>query len=195
MSASPLDAAVEQIRPLLKFPEQTTFDPALVILCGLPGTGKSFLARRLADQLPALIVESDLIRKVLFPQPDYSFQESRYTHRVGHRLIEEALKKGFNVISDATNLAEWHRESLSRIAQRTNARFVIVQITAAGPVIQDRLTRRHADRAPHDYSDATWQVYEKLKPSFEPIAGPHLVIDTSGDLETALAKIRRALKK
>jgi predicted kinase len=167
----------------------------LVILCGLPGTGKSFLARRLADQLPALIVESDLVRKQLFPQPDYSFEESRYTHRVAHLLIEDALQKGFNVISDATNLAEWHREALLRIAQRTHARFVIVQITAPGTVIQERLTRRRTDRAPHDHSDATWQVYEKLKPAFEPIAGPHLVIDTSGDLEAALAKIHRALKR
>ena len=45
-------------------------NPGFVVVSGLPGTGKTFFCRKLAERQPFCILESDAIRKVLFPSPD-----------------------------------------------------------------------------------------------------------------------------
>jgi len=44
-------------------------EPAFIAVSGLPGTGKSYFCRRLVERLPSIILESDALRKELFPQP------------------------------------------------------------------------------------------------------------------------------
>ena len=46
--------------------------PLLLAMCGLPGTGKSYFAARLAERVPFLILETDRLRKVLVEHPKYS---------------------------------------------------------------------------------------------------------------------------
>ena len=50
--------------------------PSLIVVSGLPGTGKSYFSNKLAERLPLIILESDALRKALFPSPSYSPQES-----------------------------------------------------------------------------------------------------------------------
>ena len=49
--------------------------PFLVVLSGLPGTGKSHFARQLAQRLPLVVVGSDRTRKALIPAPEYTKEE------------------------------------------------------------------------------------------------------------------------
>jgi predicted kinase len=62
--------------------------PAFITVSGLPGTGKSYFCTRLAERLSFLILESDALRKVLFPSPSYSQQESSRIFKASHLLIE-----------------------------------------------------------------------------------------------------------
>ena len=48
---------------------QAQVEPSLVVVSGLPGTGKSFFCRKLAERLPFVVLASDALRKVLFPCP------------------------------------------------------------------------------------------------------------------------------
>ena len=50
--------------------------PALIVVSGLPGTGKSYFCRKLAERLPVITLESDALRKTLFTSPTYSLLES-----------------------------------------------------------------------------------------------------------------------
>ncbi len=184
--------AVEAVLQKLPGTYETTAWPALVLVSGLPGTGKSFLAHQIAERLPAAIVESDRVRKILFPHPSYSGEESAWVHRVAHAAIERLLKAGYRVIYDATNLVEWHRERIYWIAHRTGARLVIVQTVAPEEVIRARLENRRQHRAPDDLSDADWSVFLQLRRRVDAITRPHIVVDTRGDLEKDLRKIVRA---
>jgi len=167
--------------------------PRLILMVGLPGTGKSTLARRLAALLPAPVVESDRVRRVLFKWPRHSLNESRRVHQVCRVLIEDLLRRGSSVIFDATNLIEAHRALIYQIADRLRIPLVILLITAPPEVVRGRLEGRARQRDPQDASEATWPVYERMQRRVEPIGRPYLEVDTSQDLEALLPRILEAI--
>ncbi|MBI3914564.1 MAG: AAA family ATPase [Chloroflexi bacterium] len=191
----PQFARIETIYRALTLPAQTADPPTLIAISGLPGTGKSFLARHLAARVPCVIVESDFVRKTLIPQPTYTSAESDLIHQVAHAVIARLLHAHSRVISDATNLAEWHRERLHQLARQADAKFLIVHTTAPDDIVQARLRQRFAARDPRDLSDADWNVHLLLKREMEPIRAPHFVVDTRGEIDAALAEILAALNE
>jgi len=174
---------------------QAEAQPAIIVVSGLPGTGKSYFCRRLAERLPFLILESDALRKQLFPVPTYSASESTHLFRTIYYLIEELLKKGMPVILDATNLSERHRERIYNIAERLNARLIMVRVEAPPELVQKRLKKRLGKINPEDNSDADWTVYQKMKTTVQKINRNHFTVDTSKDITPALDKIVREINR
>lgn len=186
---------VERLRSSLsRLPEPVT-KPFLLLVSGLPGTGKSHLCHKLAERIPLAILESDALRRALFPNPSYSAAESSHLFRVIHLLIEQLLKEGIPLVLDATNLSERHREHLYSIADRLDAKLVIVRVKAQPELIRQHLVDRAQAKQRIDSSEADWAVYQKMQPSVENIRRNHFVVDTSRDLGPALDKIVRELKR
>jgi predicted kinase len=180
---------LERLRSKLgPFPEPVV-EPPFIVLSGLPGTGKSHFCSELSQRLPAVVIESDALRKRLYPRPTYSPEESSYLFSLIHRLIDELLGKNIPAILDATNLSERNREYLYHIAQQRGARLVLVWVEAPPALVQARLeARKTSGQAP---SDADWEVYQRMKGTTERIARRHFVVDTSRDISPALEKIVR----
>ena len=169
--------------------------PAFIIVSGLPGTGKSYFCRRLAERLPFLVLESDALRKSLFSPPTYSAAESSRLFRTIHCLIEGLLKKGIPVILDATNLSERYREHLYNIAERLNAKLILVRVEAPPYLVQERLKARSERKEIEDKSDADWAVYQKMKPTAQKIRRNHYAVDTARDITPVLDKIVREVNR
>ncbi len=167
--------------------------PVVVAVSGLPGTGKSYFSARLVERLPVVILESDSLRRALFPNPDYGWRESARLFRACYLLIESLLVKGIPVILDATNLAERYREELYRIADRVGAKLILVRVTAPPGLVRARLEARARD--PFSTSEADWQVYQAMKPTVERIRRKHFVVDTSRDITPVIEKIVSEAKK
>jgi predicted kinase len=165
--------------------------PTAIIVSGLPGTGKSYFCRRLAERLPFVILESDALRKQLFATPTYMAEESAYLFRAIHYLMEDLLKKGIPIILDATNLSRKHREHLYCIAERYDARLIIVCTKAPPELVQKRLKQRMERKTPQDNSAADWSVYQKMRTSVEKINRRHFTVDTSKDITLSIEKIVR----
>jgi predicted kinase len=163
--------------------------PVFVVVSGLPGTGKSYLSRRLAERLSYPVLESDALRKQLFPAPTYSAVESSILFRAIHRLIEELLGKGVSLILDATNLTERYRERLYRIADRHKARLIIARTEAPPEVVRERLQDRAEKSRNGEKSDADWKVYLKLSATAEKISRRHFKVDTTKDITPVIEKI------
>ena len=78
MGDTQVDSDVQQLaRGLGQLPDPVV-KPAFIAVSGLPGTGKSYFSRKLAERLPFLILESDALRKLLFPSPAYTAQEIKW---------------------------------------------------------------------------------------------------------------------
>jgi len=178
---------------LLPADMETTAYPVLILMSGLPGSGKSYLSERIVQQLPAVIVESDRVRKVLFPHPTYEAEESATVHRACHELTGRLLRKGVRVILDATNLVEFQREWLYSLAERSGARLLVVHTVAPEEVIRQRLERRKTNG--DSTSDADWQVYLRMSKREQGIDRTHLCIDTSQDISQAVHKIVKAASR
>jgi len=186
--------AVSKVETLLLPPEiETTAYPVLIMMSGLPGSGKSYLSQRLAEKLAAVIIESDRVRKALFPQPSYSAQESAMVHRVCHEIIRRLLRKGAHVIFDATNLFEFHREMLYNLADRSGAKLVIVRTTAPEQIIRERLEQRKKDGG--SVSDADWHIYRRMAKREQAIRRTHLCVDTSDNIDEAVHKILKVIRR
>jgi len=191
---SDLSQSVAKVEAVLLPPDmETTAYPVLIMMSGLPGSGKSYLSQRLAQQLPAVVIESDRVRKALFPQPTYSAQESAIVHRTCQGVMQRLLNKGVRVIFDATNLVEFQREILYNLAERSGARLLIVRTVAPEPVIRERLEQRKA-RA-EGVSDADWRIYRRMSKREQKIRRTHLCVNTSHDIEDAVRKVMRAVRR
>jgi predicted kinase len=179
---------------LEQFPEPVV-KPAFIVVSGLPGTGKSYFCSQLAQRLPLLILESDTLRKALFPSPSYSSPESSRLFLAIHLLIERLLKRGISLILDATNLSQRYREHLYRIADHLEVKLILVRVEAPPEVVRERLKVRQEGVNPLNKSDADWAVYQKMKSSAQKIRRNHFAVDTSRDITPVLDKIVRAVRR
>lgn len=181
----------ECVRPLP--PPRST--PALVVVSGLPGSGKSYFCRRLASRHPIARLESDALRQALFGQPTHSPEESRRLFAACHYVLERLLGAGIPALLDATNLREVHRRQLYAIADRHGVKLVLVSLRAPVAVVEERLAARARRADPADLSDAGAEVYQRMRSLDEPIGRPHIVVDTSADIEPAVEAVLRELEE
>jgi hypothetical protein len=165
--------------------------PALVVVAGLPGTGKSELCRDLGRRAGAVILQSDVLRRLLFERPVYSWQESRRLFAAIHAVCQKLLRSGVSCIVDATNLSESHRRPLYDIAERAGAKLIVVEVTAPREVACSRLSERAA--MADSVSEADAAVYERMSREWEEIGRDHFVVDTSKRTARAVSAIAREM--
>jgi uncharacterized protein len=164
--------------------------PALVLVAGLPGAGKSVFSHELSRRTAAVILESDAIRRLLFQRPTYAWFESRRLFNALHATVEKLLDAGVSCIVDATNLTEAYRLPLYEIAEKRSVKLIVVEVTAPEEVVVARLSGRTAESV----SEADVAVYERMRPRWEAIAREHSVIDTSKPTDGALKAVARAME-
>lgn len=164
----------------------------LVLVCGLPATGKSNLARSLTRKMKAQILNTDIVRKELFEKPAYSDEEKELVYDVTFLIARYLLTNRRNVIIDGTFYKKRLRDRMREIARDVGTRFKIVECICPEDVIRKRMVRRAERKV--TLSDADLEVYEKIKAEFEPIEEDHIVVHTDRyykeNLEYVLKKLR-----
>ena len=150
--------------------------PRIVLMCGLSGSGKTWLARPLAPRLNAVHLRSDIERKrraglaehersgAALASGIYSLDASAslYEHLV--RCAHDILTGGYTVIVDATFLRRADRARFRELAQRTGSALQLIHCRAPQAALQTRVAARQ-----HDASEADQQVLAWQLGLFEPV--------------------------
>lgn len=188
-----LAANVARIMASLGAPPAPEPKPALVVMCGLPGSGKSHFSRLLQERWPLVRLESDAVRKMLFVRPAYTPRENARLFAAINATLDEFLRADYSALLDATNVRERDRRKLYAIAERANARLVLISVEAPEALVRQRLSQRALGLDTLDVSDAGIEVYERMAERVQPIQRPHLVVDSSQNLEPFVELVLREL--
>lgn len=157
----------------------------LVILCGIPGAGKTTIAKALGARLGRCVhVETDAIRAML-GNVEYTSGESRFVYDAATSVAEAALRNRYDAILVATfPREEFRRMALSRLEKLFEG-WLVVWAWCDPKVAYQRNSQR-AERVPLESFMRLWR-------SFEPPRGA-LVIDSQAmSPEGAAAKILAAI--
>lgn len=156
----------------------------IIIICGLPGTGKTFLADTLSKQINAVVLSTDKIRKELLYKPKYTLWERSLIYDVMFLLAKYLNSAGINCILDGTFNQQRSRDEVIKKLNLKKKDLFIIECTCPENIIMSRLRDRK-----NDFSDANASIYFKMKKIYEKVVENHLTIDTSKNLENNLAKI------
>ena len=170
--------------------------PALVVVMGLPGVGKSHCARLLCAQLGAAHVASDEVRSRLFIAASYADEENRAVFAAVTALVDGLLGEGHRVVVDATNLVARNRAGTIGVARRRGIPVTYVRVTSSDEDARARLLSRRAGRADGDHSEADEPIYERMRRQpFEPPAEGFLELTNGADLAGAIDRIVAAVER
>jgi predicted kinase len=199
-------AVREEYRSYMELAGQYTAQqrPALIITHGLSGSGKSWHAARLVEQLGAIRLRSDIERKRLFGYaPDaatgsgvqsgiYTSAASVRTYEQLARLARHGLDAGYRVLVDATFLKRAERDRFRRLADQADVSFLVLACSAPPEVLRQRILSRQASGG--DPSEAGIAVLEAQLASREPPAEDEqgdIVMPAPEDTESAAALAER----
>jgi len=183
--------------------------PALLIVCGLAGSGKSTIARTLGDRTGYQILNSDVIRKQLagisltthsteeYGKGLYSDSFNSLTYDTLLKQSEECLKSAKGVIVDATFKDPRHRQQFVALSSRLGVPALFVECRASEGKTLERLKKRQQRSG--EVSDATVAVYLRQREEFVPLTeipeSRRIIVTTEGDPDEAAGQVMDSLRR
>ncbi len=163
----------------------------LIIFAGLPGVGKSTIARLLAKRLEAIWLRIDTISQPIMAVHGDDIADLSY--KVAHGVARDNLKLGRTVVADCVNDVEITRDPWRAVATDLGIAPLEIEVVCSD-------AREHRRRVEERNSDIpglrlpSWKDIRERRP--EPWSRDHLMVDTAGrEVEDCVAQVLVALNQ
>jgi len=169
----------------------------IVIMAGLPGTGKSTLARALVNAGGGMVVDKDVIRSVLFPPQyvEYSNDQDDFCQKLMLETAEYLIKRhpGLRIFLDGRTFSRKYQiDCVIEAARGLNSEWRVIECVCAEETARQRLD---AARLSHPARNRSFELYRSLRARFETIVVPKLVVDTDASLEECVVEAAAYLER
>jgi predicted kinase len=148
----------------------------LIVFGGLPGTGKTTLAKAVAKRCAAVYLRIDTIEMAIRTTDVLRKDIGSAGYVTAYWVAEENLRLGRAVVADSVNPLQITRESWALVARNAEVPLVEVEVLCSDPIEhRQRIERRTPDLdglPPLTWANVSERIYEKW-------SAPHLVIDTA----------------
>ena len=164
----------------------------LIAMAGLPGTGKSTLAQKLADAYSGIVLNKDVIRAALFPiaSIEYSTRQDDFCMSILFQVASYMLQNdpSLHMIVDGRTFSRKYQvEALDQFAEEIKKPVKIIECICSDETAQQRLEEKVTMGAKHLAGNRDYHLYLTIKARFEPIREPKLVVNTDEDPAQCLA--------
>jgi predicted kinase len=162
----------------------------LYIFGGLPGTGKSTIASRLASDLKAVYLRVDTVENTMIETGMTITGPEGYV--MCYRLAEDNLKLGLSVVADTVNPIEFTRSGWRDVAVQCGVPFVEIEVACSNKAEhRARVETRPASFA--NFELPTWD--DVVNREYEPWDTKHILLDTAGQTpEQSIEALKKALE-
>lgn len=147
----------------------------VIIVFGLPGSGKTYFAKALAARLKATYLGSDQLRTTIIRDIEYTPEEKAAVYTEMLRRTKDAIRReNADVVLDGT----FYQENIRRLFKaglEDLAQLYLIEVTADEELITDRLQR------PREDSNADIEVYRQLAAGWQPEQDDHLILESRQD--------------
>ncbi|GAC1431594.1 MAG: hypothetical protein NVS1B11_00860 [Terriglobales bacterium] len=170
----------------------------IIIMAGLPATGKSTLSRVLASWFSGSVLDKDLIRAALFAPADieYSRVQDDFCMKVMLDTASFTLRKDpqrVNFLDGRPFSRRYQIDQVIETAGILNQPWRIIECVCSIETARKRLQEQAADGS-HPAGNRDFELYQRVKADFEEITLPKIVVNTDDALESCVAQAVAALK-
>lgn len=163
-----------------------------IVMRGYPGTGKSVIARAIANALHAPLIDRDVLRQVAVnifgSHPDIG----RFSYELMFALTKEQLRLGLSVVIDTTLTYRVTYEQAMHIAEEFHVPMLVVHCQCSLELQRQRIEGRKGQVSP--FQITSWEEWQLWKPRFEDFDDHGCVLDTSHPLEESLTRVMNAIR-
>ena len=172
----------------------------LIVMAGLPGTGKSTLAQALSRALPGVVLNKDQARAAIFPSEEIAYsglQDDLVVHILlllaAYYLDQDPQR--WLILDGRPFIRQYQVQQVLDFASAKTGRLGLyagqeIPLRFIECVCPEEIARRRLENAArtgiHPAANRDYALYRQMKASAEPIQVPHLVVDTVEDLSVCL---------
>jgi predicted kinase len=169
----------------------------IVIMAGLPGTGKSTLAQALARRLSGSVLDKDIIRAALF-QPahvEYSLVQDDFCQEIMLQTaayLQDKDAEHWVLLDGRTFSRRYQRQRVIEFCSQVRTDWAVLECVCGEQTALGRLTEALTANT-HLAANRTPELYRKIREAWEPIDEPKLIIDTDANIDSCVDQALRYL--